>query len=157
MTNRTITRPGLGAGEVAPGVQLRVFVSAEQGARGVSTGTATFRPGAELPYHTHPFSEVITVLSGQAHIYVEGRRYRLAPFDAIHVPAATPHLVRNASSDSAAILLWTFASETPVRELVADTFAVVDRSETDATTPEHLTRFTQAADAAATPPEKCQQ
>jgi quercetin dioxygenase-like cupin family protein len=143
----TISR-GIGpaAGELAPGVELRVYVSGQMGARGLSTGTATFRPAAELPYHTHPFSEVITVLAGQAHILVEGRRYRLTPFDALHVPAGTPHLVRNASANDVAVLLWTFASDTPMRELVADTFAVVDRAETDATTPEHLTRFA--------PPEK---
>ena len=35
------------------GVELRMFVSSDCGATGFSTGTATFRAGAELPCHLH--------------------------------------------------------------------------------------------------------
>ena len=54
------------------GVFLRTFVSESCGATGFSTGTATFDSRASLPYHVHPFSEAVTVLEGQAQVFVEG-------------------------------------------------------------------------------------
>jgi quercetin dioxygenase-like cupin family protein len=127
--------------DVAPGVELRVFVSGAIGAERLSTGTATFQPAAELPYHAHPFSEAITVLEGEAQIVVEGRRYQVRPYDSMHLPAGTAHMVRSVRPDGRSVLHWAFATDTPSRELVADTFAVVDRAETDDGCPEHLTRF----------------
>jgi len=132
------------AAELAPGVLLRLFATGTLGARGLTTGTATFRPGAELPYHRHPFSEVVTVVAGRAEILVEGRRYRVGPYDALHLPAGTAHLVRNPSAETPAVLLSAFASDTPTREGVTADFPVQDREATDAGCPEHLTRFAAA-------------
>src|SRR2546425_5725410 len=100
-------------GELAPGVGLRVLATGALGAQGLTTALASFRPGAELPYHRHPFSEVIVVLEGQPDALVEGRRYRLAPFDALHLPAGTAHAVRNPSADRPAVLHSSFASDAP--------------------------------------------
>ena len=130
-------------GELAPGVELRVFVSGSLGAHGLSTGTATFRPGAALPCHTHPVSEVIVLLAGAARVLVQGRRYRLRPHDALHVPAGTPHAVENDSADVPALLFSTFASDAPTREPAAGDFPVVDRADSDGC-PEHLVRFDAA-------------
>lgn len=130
--------------ELAPGVELRVLVSGQIGARNLATSTATFRAGAELPYHTHPCSEVIVVLSGQAHVLVEGRRYRVRPYDALHVPAGTAHLVRNASTETPAVLFSSFASESPARELVADRYTVVDCAASNGAGAENLVRFETA-------------
>ncbi len=132
------------AGEIAPGVELRVFAAGPLGARGVSTGTATMRPGAVLPYHTHPFSECITVLAGRADVLVQGRRYRMGPFDAIHVPAGTAHTVHHAAGDAPAVLLWSFASAQLTREPAEDVYTVVDRDASTPGDPEHLTRFETA-------------
>lgn len=131
--------PGLAAG-----VDLRVFVSGQLGAAGLCTGTATLGPGAELPYHTHAFSEAITVLEGGATAEVEGRRYRLTPHDAMHIPTGVAHLVRNDARDAAAVLHWVFASDSPTRELVAADYTVRDCCEPDPGCPEHLTRFERA-------------
>jgi putative monooxygenase len=131
-------------GELAPGVELRIFATGKTGAQGLTTGTATFRPGADLPYHRHPMSEVIVVLGGQAQVFVEGRRYILVPFDALHLPPGTAHRVRNDSPEIPAVLFSTFASDAPTRELVADRFST---SEGDASTPNHqenLLRFETA-------------
>src|SRR5262245_18204442 len=132
------------AAELAPGVRLRVFVSGELGARGLSTGTATLNPRAVLPYHVHPCSEAVTVLSGRAEVEIEGRRYHLTPHDAMHVPAGTAHETRNAAADAPAVLLWSFASDRPTRELVQNRFRVMDRAETGPDCPEHLNRFAKA-------------
>ncbi len=130
--------------ELAPGVELRVFASGQSGARGLTTGTATFRAGAALPHHTHPVSEVIVVLAGQAQVLVEGRRYLLRPHDAMHVPAETAHQVVNPSAADRAVLFTSFASDSVSRQPAADRFEVVDRQAADAGCPENLTRFETA-------------
>lgn len=124
-----------------------MFASAQCGAIGMSTGTATFTLGARLPYHTHPFSEAVTILEGEASFAVEGRRYSLRPFDCIHIPAGVAHEAANASSEGHLLTFSAFASSTPSRELVADHFVAEDRSSTDPrpSDPEHLVRFAKAS------------
>jgi len=130
--------------ELAPGVLVHMLATGSLGAVGLTTAMATFRPGAKVSYHLHPFSEVIVVLSGMALIHVEGRRYLLKQFDAMHVPAGIPHAVHNASSDSEAVLHSLFPSATPTRDAVDREFAVEDRDSTTAHCPEHLVRFATA-------------
>lgn len=129
----------------APGVDLKEFVSARCGARGISTGTATFQPGAALPWHTHPFSEALTVLSGEASCSVEGRAYRLRRFDCIHVPAGTAHQTRNASSGPL-IAQWAFAAAAPARDLVEPVATIQNREFRNPARgdPEYIVRFNEA-------------
>lgn len=140
-----ITRAdGPPSGELATGVELRVLATGSLGAQGLTTALATFHPGAELPYHRHTFSEVIVVVSGEAFVSVEGRRYRMRPYDAMHLPAGAAHAVRNASSVERTILHSSFASDVPSREQVTTSFTLQDRGRTDETTPETLVRFDEA-------------
>jgi quercetin dioxygenase-like cupin family protein len=132
------------AAELAPGVELRLLVSGRLGAERLSSGTATFRPGAILPYHSHPCSEAITVLSGEAEIIVEARCYRVGPYDAMHVPAGIAHQVRNFSRETPAVLHSAFASAEPARELVVDRFVVTDSRDAGPDRPERLTAFKSA-------------
>jgi quercetin dioxygenase-like cupin family protein len=131
-------------GELADGVQLRIFASDDFGARGLSTGVTLLRPRTILPFHNHPFSEVVTVLEGNVVVQVEGRSYRVQPYDAMHLPAGIAHRVRNESAEQPAILHWAKASAHPAREFRENDFDVQDRTETDGDCPEHLTRFEQA-------------
>jgi quercetin dioxygenase-like cupin family protein len=131
--------------ELAPGVGLRVLGSGALGVKGLTTALASLRPGATLPYHRHPFSEAIVVLEGQPNVLVEGRRYCLRPFDALHLPAGTAHAVSNASPDRPAVLHSSFASDTPTRELVPGAFTATDHDAPAAGDPENLVRFEDAA------------
>src|SRR5437868_6935994 len=54
-------------------VDIREFVSSRCGSQALSTGTATFLPGAELPYHIHTFSEAVTIVLGELDVHVQGR------------------------------------------------------------------------------------
>src|SRR5882757_1444169 len=92
-----------------PEVELRIFASAECGATAMTTGTATFAPGASLEYHTHPCSEAVTVLQGEGLFSIEGRAYRLRPLDCIHVPAGVAHSVTNRSNAESLAALSAFA------------------------------------------------
>ena len=115
---RTIRPEELTPVELAPGVALRVFVSgAATGSKELTVCSATFSPGAELPCHTHPTSEVIYAYSGYATAVVESRAYTLRPGDLLHVPAGVPHLVRNPSGEE--VCLYTFfPTPAPERDLV---------------------------------------
>lgn len=140
-----ITRIGDSSpGRLAPGVDLHVLATGTIGARGLTTSLAIFHPDALLPYHQHPFSEVIIVLSGAALAQVEGRQYRLRPYDTLHLPAGTAHAVRNASSNEQAVLHSSFASDTPSREAVSTEFSCVDLDAVPAGASEGLVRFEEA-------------
>ena len=117
------------AGSVAGigGVFLRTFVSESCGASGFSTGTATFKPRACLPYHVHPFSEAVTVLEGRAQVFVEGRMYLLNPRDCVHFPAGVAHQVVNDDADSQMVAHWAFATAAPTRDLVDLEYDEVER------------------------------
>jgi quercetin dioxygenase-like cupin family protein len=132
---------------VAAGVDLYTFVSEACGAKHFSTGLAKITPGAHLPYHTHGFSEAFTVLEGNAHVLVEGRRYRLHPQDCIHVPGGIAHQVENEDPLRELVAHWAFATAKPTRELTDRSFPVEDRdlgnpSERD---PETIVRFDHLA------------
>jgi len=146
-TRRELIRPGNGVPTpLRDGILLREFVSEACAARGFSTGTATISPAAVLPYHTHAFSEAITLLSGLAQVAVEGRCYKLTLFDCLHVPAGVAHEVTNCSGESHAVALWAFASAVPSRELVKEDFVVLDRgfANPKPSDPESIVRFTSA-------------
>lgn len=126
-----------------PQVALRLFASAECGAREMTTGTATFAPGERLICHTHPFSEAVTVLEGTALFSVEGRTYHLRPLDCIHVPAGVAHEPVNASTTAQLVVLSAFASSNPTRDIVPNQFVKKDRTnrDPDYVDPEHIARF----------------
>lgn len=124
-----------------PQIALRTFASGQCGAKAMSTGTATFAPAARLPYHTHGFSEAVTVLEGEALFAVAERSYRLRPLDCIHVPAGVAHEVVNTSDAVRLIALSAFASPAPSRELVHHEFEKRLTADPGPNDPEHIARF----------------
>jgi quercetin dioxygenase-like cupin family protein len=125
------------------GVELYTFVSEACGATGFSTGIAKFDHSAFLPYHSHTFSEAITVLQGSTRVLVEGRGYRLNPRDSVHIPAGVAHQVENCAEDNDLVAHWSFATATPSRELVNRVFPVDERGTGDSTDedPETIVRY----------------
>ena len=128
--------------EPAPGVEIRMLANGSLGAKGLTTALARFHAIAELPYHTHPCSEVIIALEGQAEVLVEGRQYLLKQFDAIHIPAQVAHSVRNISGTNEALLHSSFATEMPTRIPVLTSFKLTDGAAS--TGPEKIIRFHEA-------------
>lgn len=130
-----------------PGVAIRVLVSGVYGASGLSTGTATLEPFAELPYHHNQCSEAITLLEGKATVLVEGRVYELGIFDCIHVPAGIAHAVRNESANTRLVAHWALATSEPSRRLVEPPPIRVIRGlgTPEPAEPEHISRFNEVA------------
>jgi len=135
-----VPRPaGIGLDEVS----LRALASSACGARNFYTGMATFPPGALLALHTHTVSEAITVVEGKAMVSVAGRSHVLGPFDSIHVPALTPHEVRNEATDSWMMAHSTFAESDPTRCFTGPS---TQRARADAGAsqpPEHVRHFAE--------------
>jgi 2-keto-3-deoxy-L-rhamnonate aldolase RhmA/quercetin dioxygenase-like cupin family protein len=104
--------------EIERGVSFECLVGGHNSARNLTTGLVTFAPSARLPYHTHPFSESITVLQGRAVMEVEGRAYELEPLDNVVIPRETPHQARNVSTTENAVLHIAMATHSPTRTLV---------------------------------------
>jgi len=115
--------------DLAEGVQYVGLVGESCGARNLSSGIASFMPGAHLPYHEHPQSESITLLEGKAIVEVEGRRYTLSTLDNIVLPRGLAHQVANISNSKKALFHVAFATETPTRKLVETNFSRQDMPE----------------------------
>lgn len=133
--------------ELAPGVVFECLVGAHNHSRNLTTGLVAFGPAAELPMHTHPFSEAITLLSGNAVVEVEGRRYTLDPLDNVVVPAGRPHSAQNLSRDQPAVFHVALATDAPTRTLVDKSFSrrSMPMDATGETGAERVNRFKQAA------------
>jgi 2-dehydro-3-deoxyglucarate aldolase/4-hydroxy-2-oxoheptanedioate aldolase len=127
--------------EIERGVLFRPLVGAHNQARNLTTGIVTFGPGTELPYHTHPFAEAVTLLQGEAAVAVEGRRYPLGPLDNMMVPRETAHAAINLSKNKPAVFHIAMATTAPTRTLVRRTFDTVDMADGAArTVPERVNR-----------------
>ena len=145
--NEVITSFGGGAiVQLEAGVVMEALVGDFNKARGLTTGIVTMQPGTLLPYHTHPCSESITVLEGEAEISVEGRVYRIGPLDNITIPRWLPHQARNPNSSTASRLHVALAMSTPQRALVDPAFEQTEMPSDSSGTPgfERVTRFATA-------------
>ncbi len=130
--------------ELAPGVGVHVLASGSLGVVGLTTSLAVFRPGVKLPYHQHPFSEVIVVVSGGYGVFepgaslpchdhhydesitivrgraicqVAGREYALADCATACIPRGRPHRFLN-RSDRPLAMIWIYAGDEPERSLI---------------------------------------
>src|SRR5207237_9348116 len=63
---------------------------------------------------------------------------------ALALPGGTAHAVRNPSAGAPALLHSSFGSDNPGRDLVSTEFTLLDREDSDETTPERLVRFATA-------------
>ncbi|MCC7192744.1 MAG: cupin domain-containing protein [Phycisphaeraceae bacterium] len=104
--------------EIARGVSFECLVGAHNQARNLTTGIVTFAPEAELPYHSHTFSESITLLTGRAMVEIEGRRYTLGEMDNVVIPRGLAHHVINTSLAEPAKFHVAMATDQPSRTLV---------------------------------------
>lgn len=109
--------------EIAPGVVFECLVGKHNQAKNLTTGQVTFAPGATLPYHSHTFSESITLLQGSGTVTVEGRSYHLHRMDNVVVKGGLAHAAQNNSTTEPAIFHIAMASDSPTRTLINKFFS----------------------------------
>ncbi|WP_258056064.1 cupin domain-containing protein [Streptomyces sp. Ru62] len=61
------------------------------------------------PSHSHNCDEHVTVLEGEAEVWVDGVVTRLERFDTTYIPSPVPHLFRNVG-DTPLRILWVYSS-----------------------------------------------
>jgi quercetin dioxygenase-like cupin family protein len=80
------------------GVQTRMLVSALTGARQLCIFEQKVAPTTGAPTHCHPVEEVLTVLAGEAEVWMEGTRLTLSAGRSVIVPAHRYHGFRNSGA-----------------------------------------------------------
>jgi quercetin dioxygenase-like cupin family protein len=81
-----------------PGVETRMLVSASNGARQLCIFEQWIAPETGAPTHAHPFEEVLTVLEGEAEMWLDEKRTVLSAGQTFIVPAGRKHGFRNAGA-----------------------------------------------------------
>ncbi len=104
-----------------PGVSTRMRVSALNGATSLTIFEQWCEAERGAPTHWHPVEEVLTILSGEAEIWIDGVHYQASAGHSALIPAKIRHGFRNAGG-SELHMLATLAA--PVFEAHFD-----DRSE----------------------------
>jgi quercetin dioxygenase-like cupin family protein len=80
------------------GVSTRMLVSAENGAAQLCVFEQWIAPGTGAPTHFHPVEEVLTVLAGEAEIWIEDQRMTVRCGQSAIVPAGKRHGFRNSGN-----------------------------------------------------------
>lgn len=57
-------------------------------------------PGDRIPKHRHDVDEVVTVLAGEAHYYLDGEQHNVSTGDVVFIPAGTVHGMSNAGAQA---------------------------------------------------------
>ena len=109
--------------EISRGVTLDCMVGSHNQAQNLTTGLVTFAPSAVLPYHSHTFTESITLLRGTLIVEVEGRSYTLKNRDNAIIPPGLAHSARNPSTTEPAVLHVSMPTSSPSRTLIDKFFS----------------------------------
>ncbi len=81
-----------------PGVLTRMVTSAAVGARQLTVFEQWCDPGLGAPAHLHAVEEVLTVLEGEAEVWVEAERHRVTAGQSVIVPAGHKHGFTNSGT-----------------------------------------------------------
>jgi mannose-6-phosphate isomerase-like protein (cupin superfamily) len=86
------------------------------------------------------------MLEGEACVSIEGRHYKVGPYDCVHVPAGVAHSVENARPHQRSLALYAFGSSQPTARFVVDDYPIEERGIgcPRATEPEFIRRFASA-------------
>lgn len=80
------------------GVRTRRSVAASDGTTGLCIFEQWVDPGTGAPTHIHSVEEVLTVISGEADVWVEQDHATVGPAASVIVPAGARHGFRNIGS-----------------------------------------------------------
>jgi quercetin dioxygenase-like cupin family protein len=80
-------------------VETRMHVSAGNGATQLCIFEQWIAPATGAPTHTHPVEEVLTVIAGQADMWIDEEHAILTQGQSLIVPAHRKHGFRNIGSD----------------------------------------------------------
>ncbi|RWC35980.1 MAG: cupin domain-containing protein [Mesorhizobium sp.] len=82
------------------GVETRMLISASSGASNLCLFEQWVEPAAGAPTHWHPVEEVLTVVTGNAEMWIDEEHTVLTSGQSLIVPAFRKHGFRNVGSDT---------------------------------------------------------
>ena len=77
------------------GVETRMLVAAKNGARELCVFEQWVSPGNGAPTHFHQVEEVLSVIAGEAEVWVDDERFQLRAGQSAIVPARSRHGFNN--------------------------------------------------------------
>ena len=80
------------------GVETRMHIAAANGAAELCIFEQWVEPGTGAPTHSHSVEEVLTVIAGEAEMWIDDQRTVLAAGHSLIVPALRSHGFRNIGS-----------------------------------------------------------
>ena len=81
-----------------PGTETRMRVSARNGAAQLCIFEQWIAPGSGAPTHSHPVEEVLTVLAGEAEMWLHDLRAIVTAGQSLLIPAGRSHGFRNSGT-----------------------------------------------------------
>ena len=81
-----------------PGVETSMRVSAANGATQLCIFEQRIAPGNGAPTHSHPVEEVLTVIAGEAEMWMDDFRATVSAGQSLIVPAGRSHGFRNSGT-----------------------------------------------------------
>jgi quercetin dioxygenase-like cupin family protein len=82
------------------GVKTRMLISAQNGATQLCMFEQWVAPGQGAPTHSHPVEEVLTVLSGEAQIWLDREKMIVKAGQSLIVPAGRRHGFRSSGTET---------------------------------------------------------
>lgn len=82
------------------GVRTRMLISAQKGATQLCMFEQWVAPGNGAPAHSHPVEEVLTVLSGEAEMWLDQETMIAKAGQSLIVPARRLHGFRNSGAET---------------------------------------------------------
>lgn len=86
--------------EWRPGVRTRMWSSAHSGTTQLCVFEQRCDPGKGAPTHLHAVEELLTVLDGQADVWLEAEQATLTAGQSLVVPAGRKHGFRNSGTST---------------------------------------------------------
>jgi len=86
-----------------------VTTSSAGGENRITSGMSVYPVGSGAPLHSHNCDEHVTILDGEAEVWIDGEVTKLERFDTTYVPSPVPHLFRNIG-DTPLRILWVYSS-----------------------------------------------
>ena len=103
--------------EMYPLVERKVLIGKHMGAKDITMGEITIKPGGEIPLHTHSIEDCILLREGSGEVHIDGKVHKIEAPATVLITPGTKHRVLN-TGDNPIRIIFAFPSVNVDRTLV---------------------------------------